>query len=96
MSRTYNPLCPVPAALAWIICIGSNHTTPLSYFQSGAPLTQSSFVTNLKELSAIGIEPQPDLPVTASEVEQLLQQQKKQIYQIQLQRVHLTTHHATN
>ena len=39
MSRTHNSLCPVSALLAWLVRRGNDHTTPLFYFQSGAPLT---------------------------------------------------------
>ena len=59
MSRTHNKLCPVSALLAWLIRRGNgNQTGPLFHFQSGAPLTRSTFVTRVKEaLSAAGIEP---------------------------------------
>jgi len=59
MSRTHNKLCPVLALLVWLIRRGNgNQTGPLFYFQSGAPLTRSTFVTRFKEaLSAAGIEP---------------------------------------
>ena len=58
MSRTHDQLCPVSALLAWLICSGNNQTGPLFYFQSGAPLTRSSFVIKLKEaLAAVGIDP---------------------------------------
>jgi len=48
----------VSALLAWLVQRGNNQTGPLFFFQSGAPLTRSSFVTRLKEaLSEVGIDP---------------------------------------
>jgi len=74
MSRTHDQLCPVSVLLAWLTRSRNNQAGPLFYFQSGAPLTQSSFVTKFKEsLSAMGL----NSPVTVSEVEWQLQQQKE-------------------
>jgi len=58
VSRTYDELCPLSALLAWLTQRESRHQNPLFYFQSGAPLTRSTFVTRFKEaLTAAGIDP---------------------------------------
>ena len=58
VARTYNELCPVSALLAWLTHREADRSSPLFYFQSGVPLTRSTFVTRFKEaLSAAGINP---------------------------------------
>ena len=56
-SKTNDELCPVSALLAWLVQRKTNHTGPLFLFQSGAPLTRSTFVSCLKEaLTNAGID----------------------------------------
>ena len=51
-------LCPVLALFAWLVRRGTNEPGPLFFFQSGAPLTRSTFVIRLKQaLSYAGIDP---------------------------------------
>jgi len=57
VARTQNELCPVSAVLAWLTNREADRTTPLFYFQSGAPLTRSTFVTRFKAaLTTAGID----------------------------------------
>ena len=58
IARTHDELCPVSAVLAWLTHREAGRSGPLFYFQSGTPLTRSTFVIRLKEaLSAAGINP---------------------------------------
>ena len=58
IARTHDELCPVSAILAWLTHREAGRSGPLFYFQSGTPLTRSTFVIRLKEaLSAAGINP---------------------------------------
>ena len=56
VARTNNELCPVAAMLSWLVRRG-NSSGPLFLFQSGKPLTRSSFVSCLKQaLAAAGFD----------------------------------------
>ena len=58
VARTHDDLCPVTAMLAWIVLRSWPRDDPLFYFQSGAPLTRSNFVTHFKNaLSIARIDP---------------------------------------
>ena len=48
LARTDDELCPIAAMLSWLVIRG-NTEGPLFNFQSGTPLTQSSFVSCLKK-----------------------------------------------
>ena len=64
--RTYNELCPVSALLAWLTHQEANQLGPLFYFQSGTPLTRSTFVIQFyqqQELTLLGFR----VTVSASE-----------------------------
>ena len=67
IARIHNQLCPVLALLTWLVQRGTNQPGPL-FFQSGAPLTRSTFVIRLKQAPE---STQPGTRVTVSEVEQL-------------------------
>ena len=57
VARTHDDLCPVTAMLAWIVLRTRPRDDPFFYFQSGAPLTRSIFVTHFKSaLSIAGID----------------------------------------